>query len=244
MAKLLYIALALVLLFTEASASACDICSPNSGSQIVFHNNLGRTVDIITNAGRFGSCNWGGGKVPPCLRGLRSGARVTVNLESHFGWQPQDNWGYNFGTANSGSLFEITPGHAERRDFYDISYNAGYNIPMTVVAADGGTHVAKSINSPDAYPAGADTCTQVQPCASAAYSSPQGTYIVYLGNRRGDVDSPGPCGCRPCPGFDCKGHESNRFCTTSGSGRYCWQNALGISPPCPICGGSCPRNCP
>lgn len=243
MMKATFMLLAFGFFSTEASADACDICSGvNSGSQVVIYNNLGETVDILTNAGMFGVCRWDDTMVPPCLRGLAPGASATVTLESHFGWPAEDNWGYNFATANPGTLFEITPGNAEPLDYYDISYNAGYNIPMTVVAADGATHVATSIDSPDAYPAGADTCSQVQPCASAAYASGQGTHHVYLGNRAGDVNTPGPCGCAPCPGFDCRGNESDQYCTTSGSDLWCWQNAPG-APLCPICGSSCPTTC-
>jgi len=215
-------------------AEGCDVCSASyAGSTVEIVNNCGKPVDVFTDAGNFGSCAWGGGKVPPCLKGLAVGGRATVRLLE------SATWGYAFHVAPAISTrFEITgwrAGDGELRDSWDISYNAGFDIGMTLKTPAGSPVslvVATDQEAPGAYQLGADGC-QVQPCLSPTYTSNQGRYMLYLCNRPGDVNTPGPCGCEACPGIPCDPNApGGPPCTTSGGGIFCQ-----------VAGDSCPVQC-
>jgi len=227
----------------EAPEEGCDVCSSSyQGSTIEIVNNCGKSVDVFTDAGLYGKCVWDGVKVPPCLKSLAAGGRATVGL---YGSQRDAKpWGYAFHVEPSVSTrFEITPGNENIEDSWDISYNAGYDIGMTVKTPPGNAKaldVAIDHEAPDAYKRGTDGC-QVQPCSSPTYSSKQGRYELYLCNRPGDVNTPGPCGCSACPGIPCEPHTPG--CTTSGSGIWCYTGG----PSCPTCASGkaeCPKECP
>lgn len=97
--NILFIAIAFVFFSSPVNADDCDLCSgAHSGSRIEIYNNLGSQVDILTNAGLFGSCTWDGTKVPPCLRQIDPGSSRAITISDHSGFSP--NWGYNFATAN------------------------------------------------------------------------------------------------------------------------------------------------
>jgi hypothetical protein len=140
----------------RTDAEGCNICAVGgvfeySGATIEFTNNLNRPIDINTAAGNYGSCTWPSAtstKVPPCLQGIAPGSRATIRLV-----EPAEPWGYNFKVepedATTGwTWFEISTGVGGQ---YDISFNKGYNVPLTVIAPDR-QHVVTSKASPDAYP--------------------------------------------------------------------------------------------
>jgi hypothetical protein len=241
----------------RTDAEGCNICAVGSvfeysGATIEFTNNLNRPIDINTAAGNYGSCTWPSAtstKVPPCLQGIAPGSRATIRLV-----EPAEPWGYNFKVepedATTGwTWFEISTGVGGQ---YDISFNKGYNVPLTVIAPDR-QHVVTSKASPDAYPyrqpGTPETCTQVQPCYASSWAvvSATATYKVYIGNNPDDQDTPGRCGCEPCLGFPCQ--KGQDFCTTSQNETtatlYCWQGGHGdcrtLQQICP--GATCPKNC-
>lgn len=238
---------------TLAAADGCDICPnganfPYAGSQIRIVNNCPHVIDVYTDGGLYGACSWSGSKVPPCLKSLSTGAHASVKLLD------AANWGYAFHIALSRSTrFEIAPwktGTGQGMDSFDISYNAGFDIGMTIQIPAGSKVpriVATDATAPGVYQLGASGC-QVEPCLSPSYTSPQGNYDLYLCNRPGDVNTPGPCGCTACPGIPCTPSASDPQCKTEGSGIYC---QVGGSN-CPIsCGGlptlsgspGCPMQC-
>lgn len=215
------------------NADECDVCmGGGAGSKIEIVNNCGHTVDVSTDAGMYGRCEWVGTKVPACLKQLKPGASAHVTLLRAAAW------GYAFHLEKT--RFELTP--ASGKDYYDISYNVAFDIGMTLIPPAGHTMpklIAKDQLAPAAYQVGASGC-QVQPCASPTYSGPQGNYQLYLCNRPGDVNTPGPCGCKACPGIPCA--RGSPSCTTSGRGIWC----LTGGPQCPVCMNdhTCPDSCP
>jgi hypothetical protein len=108
---------------------------------------------------------------------------------------------------------------------------------MTIVAAPGGLVpyiIATDSTAPGAYqlPANQPMCADA-PCLSPNYNAPTGgQWHLYLCNRSGDVNTPGPCGCGVCP------------CPTNRGGPGCnWQTVTCMGLPIPGHNG-CPASCP
>jgi len=215
---------------------SCDsMCTITDSSRtLTITNNCGSLVSVKADAGNFGSCQWSGGKVPPCLSDLAPGAQAEVQLlDYHPGW----GFGWQIGNFGHSTRFELTTG--ADRYAWDVSYNAGFDIGMTVVAPEGDDVVCTDDDAPAAYQRGADGC-QVQPCLSPTFVTTSGRYELFLCNRPGDINTPGPCGCDACPGIAC--NQGEPACSTSGGGIWC----LTGGPNCPITssppGTTCPGN--
>jgi len=155
---------------------------------------------------------------------------------------------------------------------FDISYNAGFDVPMSIITPWGEKHITSSKDSPDAYSyrdqSMTESCDLVQPCVAnnyhidPAYQTSASTFTLVLGvvpdpeNPSVTLpDTPGRFGCQaPNPGFQCTG-PGQPGCTTSqtsGATLYCWQGGMGDCTSVePICydghgqpgEGSCPSDC-
>jgi len=166
------------------------------------------------------------------LSQLAPGAQAEVQLLNyHPGW----GFAWQIGSFGDSTRFEMTCGADEYS--WDVSYNAGFDIGMTVVAPEGDDVVCKDDTAPASYQRGTDGC-QVQPCSSPSFVRTSGNYKLFLCNRPGDVNTPGPCGCDACPGIPCNEGESD--CSTSGGDIWC----LTGGPNCPTTTSPAGTTCP
>lgn len=204
-----------------------DVCTQATGTTLVITNNCSSTMNVTVATGNSGQAN------PTCLQGITAnGGTATAYLP------PNNNYAFWTGSYGSSSLFElnVAPGGAGT-DNFDISFNQGFDIGMTVVAAPGGLVpyvIATDATAPGAYqlPANQPSCADA-PCLSPNYNATTGgQWNLYLCNRANDVNTPGPCGCTVCP------------CSTSRGGPGCnWQTVTCMGLPNPGVNG-CPATCP
>ena len=202
-------------------AAAPDVCTPGSGTTLVITNNCSTAKSVTFAAGSAGQAS------PSCLQGIAAmGGTATVYLTT-----TNLNYAYWTGSYGSSSLFElnVNPGGIGT-DNFDISFNQGFDIGMTIVAPPGTSIpyiVATDATAPGAYQTAQNQpqC-YTAPCLSPNYNATTGgTWHLYLCNRAGDINTPGPCGCTVCP------------CQCN------WQDVTCKGQPTPGANG-CPLNCP
>lgn len=205
-----------------------DICTVQSGlTTLTIQNNCPGAQSIVASVNLTGQNN------PSCLQNIANGSSATAYL-------PGGNQTYAFWTGNYGSatLFEMTVGNAGQ-DWFDISFNQGFNNGMTIVAPAGAAVpyiVATDSSAPGAYQLQSTqpSCFDA-PCISPNYPAPTGQqWNLYLCNRPQDANAntPGPCGCSICP------------CSVNRGGPGCnWQDEDCKGLPVPG-QGSCPLTCP
>jgi hypothetical protein len=204
-----------------------NVCAMAGGTSLVIQNNCTVEKSLTVSTALNGQAT------PSCLQNLMAnGGTATAYLPAN------SNYAFWTGSYGSSTLFEINvaPGGAAT-DNFDISFNQGFDIGMTIVAAPGGLVpyiVATDSTAPGAYqlPANQPMCADA-PCLSPNYNSPTGgQWNLYLCNRPSDVNTPGPCGCGVCP------------CSTGSGGPGCnWQTVTCKGLPIPGHDG-CPVTCP
>ena len=207
-----------------------DICTVATGTTLVVTNNCSSAKSFTVSTALNGQTT------PSCLQNVTAnGGTATAYLPGN------NNYAFWTGTYGSSTLFElnVAPGGAGT-DNFDISFNQGYDIPMTVVAAAGSLVpyiVAIDSTAPGAYqlPANQPMCATA-PCLSPNYNAPTGgQWNLYLCNRTTDqYNTPGPCGCDVCP------------CSTGSGGPGCnWQTVTCQGLPIPgNMATNCPLDCP
>lgn len=207
-----------------------DICTVQSGlTTLTIQNNCSSAQSIVASVNLTGQNN------PSCLQNIgANGGTATAYL-------PGSNQTYAFWTGSYGSatLYEMTIG-AGTQDWFDISFNQGFNIGMTIVAPSGASVpyiVATDQTAPGAYQLQSTqpSCFDA-PCISPNYPAPTGQqWTLYLCNGTTspqNVNTPGPCGCSICP------------CSVNRGGPGCnWQDEDCKGLPVPG-QGQCPQNCP
>ena len=181
-----------------------DICSSAGGRTLLVTNNCGtasaactdtKSVHVSSNTFQF---------EPSCLQNLCAGSpAVTVNLPEG------NNYAFWVGEYGSSTLAEVTVGQNGGWDAYDISFNQGFDIGMTLVAPEGMTVpkiVAMTSSAYGAYPLPTTLpdC-YAAPCTQPNYSQPPipgGEYQLFLCNQSSEsASTPGPYGCKlnECP---------------------------------------------
>ncbi len=181
-----------------------DICTSTGGRTLLVTNNCGtpsaactdkKSVHASSNTFQF---------EPSCLQNLCAGSpAVTVNLPEG------SNYAFWVGEYGSSTLAEVTVGQNGGWDAYDISFNQGFDIGMTLVAPQGMTVpkiVAMTSSAYGAYPLPTTLpdC-YAAPCTQPNYSEPPipgGEYQLFLCNQSGEsASTPGPYGCKlnECP---------------------------------------------
>ncbi|HZR80116.1 MAG TPA: hypothetical protein VFD92_03380 [Candidatus Binatia bacterium] len=206
-------------------AAAPDVCTVASGvTTLVVTNNCSSAKSVTFAAGSTGQAS------PSCLQNLAAnGGTGTAYLST-------SNLNYAFwtGSYGSSSLFElnVNPGGIGT-DNFDISFNQGFDIGMTIVAPTGTSIpyiVATDATAPGAYQTAQNQpqC-YTAPCLSPNYNATTGgTWNLYLCNGAPsipNVNTPGPCGCSVCP------------CQCN------WQDVTCKGQPTPGQNG-CPLDCP
>lgn len=205
----------------------------NLGPKLTIQNTLSHPVDIwVSSRAHFAH------HPLPCMTQLAPNGGGTLNLPTHGEFSIFAKSPY----IPNKSQFEIYLGN---EIFWDISYNAGFDVPMSILSPDGDRHITSTRDSPDAYTfvdrAGnvQENCSQIQPCNAnnfmldGSYISPDSTFQMFLGpvpdpDRPGQTlpDSPGKVGCRPPIGHACDAGVPG--CTTSGNNLWCWQAGRGL----------------
>jgi hypothetical protein len=211
---------------TLAAASVPDICSSTAGVNFIVTNNcsIAKTVLVNSNDQQYS---------PSCLQNIEPG-KTTKTLMLPTG----NNYAFWVGNYGSATLCELTL--QSNWQSYNISFNQGFNIGMTLIAPAGMVVpriVAKTSRAYGAYPLEATLpkC-YTTPCYQPNYGSPPrgGTYHLYLCNRPEDTAStPGPYGCKL------------NECPPDGDMSKCpnWQSLPCQGTP-KLTGGSCAESCP
>ncbi len=211
---------------TSAGAPVPDICSSATGVNFVVTNNCGttRTVLVSSNEQQYS---------PACLQNIGPGKTTKIIM------LPTDNnYAFWVGDYGSATLCELTL--QSNWQSYNISFNQGFNIGMTLVAPVGMVVpriVAKTSKAYGAYPLEATLpkC-YTAPCYQPNYGAPPmgGTYHLYLCNRPEDkASTPGPYGCKL------------NGCPPDGDMSKCpdWQSLPCQGTP-KLTGGDCAESCP
>jgi len=181
-----------------------DICNSTGGRTLLVSNNCGaksvactdkKSVHVSSNAIQF---------EPACLQNLCAGSPpVTVNLPEG------NNYAFWVGEYGSSTLCEVEIGKDGTWDAYNLSFNQGFDIGMTLVAPEGMVVpkiVAKTSKAYSAYPLRTTLpgCWAA-PCTQPNYSHPPipgGTYHLFLCNQPDEeASTPGSYGCalNECP---------------------------------------------
>jgi hypothetical protein len=181
-----------------------DICTSTGGRALLVTNNCGTPSTACTDKKSVHASSNTFQFEPSCLQNLCAGSSaVTVNLPEG------SSYAFWVGEYGSSTLAEVTVGQGTGWDAYDISFNKGFDIGMTLVAPEGMTVpkiVAKTKEAYGAYPLPTTLpdCWAA-PCTQPNYSQPPiqgGTYQLFLCNQAGeDASTPGPYGCalNECP---------------------------------------------
>jgi len=205
----------------------------NLGPKLTIQNTLSHPVDIWVSSGDHFAH-----QPLPCMTQLAPNGGGTLNLPTHGEFSIFAKSPY----IPNKSQFEMSLGN---EIFWDISYNAGFDVPMSILSPNGDRHITSSRDSPDAYTfvdrAGnvQENCSQIQPCNAnnfmldGSYISPDSTFQLFLGpvpdpDSPGQTlpDSPGKVGCSPPIGRECNAGVPG--CTTSGNNLWCWQAGRGL----------------
>lgn len=202
-----------------------NVCQSSGGTSVVITNNCSGTENVTVSSGLAGQAS------PSCLQNLaQGGGSATAYLPAG------TNYAFWTGSYGSSTLFEITVGNGGQ-DWFDISFNQGFDIGMTIVAPSGASVpyiIATDSSAPGAYQLQSTqpSCFDA-PCISPNYPAPTGQqWNLYLCNRTNDVNTPGPCGCSICP------------CSVNRGGPGCnWQDEDCKGLPVPG-QGQCPATCP
>jgi hypothetical protein len=170
---------------------------------------------------------------PDCLKNItpKETTRTFMLPTAH-------NYAFWVGQYGSATLCELTL--QSNWQSYNISFNQGFNIGMTLVAPVGMVVpriVAKTSKAYGAYPLEATLpkC-YTAPCYQPNYGAPPmgGTYHLYLCNRPEDkASTPGPYGCKL------------NECPPDGDMNKCpnWQTLPCQGTP-KLTGGACAESCP
>ena len=181
-----------------------DICTSTGGRTFLVSNNCGAKSDTCTEKKSLHVSSGTLQFAPKCLQNLCAGdPAVTVNLPEG------SNYAFWAGEYGSSTLCEVAIAKSGGWDGYDLSFNKGFDIGMTLVAPEGMVVpkiVAKTRNAYSAYPLPSTLpdCWAA-PCAQPNYSHPPipgGTYHLFLCNQSDETAStPGTYGCalNECP---------------------------------------------
>ena len=181
-----------------------DICGSTGGRTLFITNNCGTKSDACTDKKSVHVSSNTFQFEPACLQNLCAGSDpVTVNLPEG------NNYAFWAGDYGSSTMCEINVGKGGGWDAYDLSFNKGFDIGMTLVAPKGMTVpkiVAKTNKAYGAYPLPSTLpdCWAA-PCTQPNYSQPPvpgGTYHLYLCNQPDEeASTPGTYGCalNECP---------------------------------------------
>jgi hypothetical protein len=179
-------------------AAAPDVCTSQSGvTTLNVTNNCGSAKSVTMAAGSTGQAS------PSCLQNISAnGGTATAYLATAI------NYAFFTGSYGSSSIFElnVNPGGIGT-DNFDISFNQGFDIGMTIVAPAGTSIpyiVATDAMAPGAYQTAQNQpACYTAPCLSPNYNATTGgTWNLYLCNGAPgfqNVNTPGPCGCSVCP---------------------------------------------
>lgn len=171
-----------------------DICNATVGRPMIITNNCTTTKSVTVSTGTSQL-------EPQCLQNLCPGCPpTTVTLAQG------TNFSFWTGEYGSSTLAEVVIGTS---DAYDISFNKGFDIGMTLIAPTGMVVpkiVAKTSKAYSAYPLPTTLpdCWAA-PCTQPNYFGPvsaDGKYQLFLCNQPDETDStPGTYGCalNQCP---------------------------------------------
>ena len=211
---------------TAAAVGVSDICSSSTGVNFIITNNCSIAQSVLMNSDNQQYS-------PACLQNIAPNSSTsTLMLPAN------NNYAFWVGQYGSATLCELTL--QSNWQSYNISFNQGFNIGMTLVAPQGMVVpmiVAKTSKAYGAYPLEATLpgC-YTAPCYQPNYGAPPmgGTYHLYLCNRPEDkASTPGPYGCKL------------NGCPPNGDMTQCpdWQTLPCQGTP-KLTGGACAESCP
>jgi hypothetical protein len=209
-----------------AAAAVSDICSSTAGVNFVVTNNCSVAQTVLMNSDNQQYS-------PGCLNKIapKETTKTFLLPENH-------NYAFWVGNYGSATLCELTL--QSNWQSYNISFNQGFNIGMTLVAPVGMVVpriVAKTSKAYGAYPLKSELpeC-YTAPCYQPNYGAVPigGTYHLYLCNRPEDTAStPGPYGCKL---NECPPHGKMENCPD-------WRTLPCQGTP-KLTGGDCAESCP
>jgi len=221
---------------SEGVADVPDICNSTGGRTFLVSNNCGAKSDTCTEKKSLHVSSGTLQFAPQCLQNMCAGdPPVTVNLPEG------SNYAFWAGAYGSSTLCEVAIAKSGGWDGYNLSFNKGFDIGMTLVAPEGMVVpkiVAKTRKAYSAYPLPSTLpdCWAA-PCTQPNYSHPPipgGTYHLFLCNQPDEtVSTPGTYGCalNECP----PGGDMGQ-CTD-------WKNLPCQGTP-KLTGGDCAESCP
>ncbi|KAI9359352.1 thaumatin [Pilaira anomala] len=176
----------LLTLFSTLAGMSAVMCAPTNSVTIVVKNNCKSPIQLnqLTNEQAYGTTS-----------DLAAGSSTTLHVEPTWGgriWAREDCSGdtdCHYGAP--ASLAEFLMGGAMGKDFYDVSFVDGYNLPISI-----STHTGEE----DGYECGAPACVALPDCPEELRST----------NSDGDV-----VGCKSA----CSHFGTDEYCCTGEFGR-------------------------
>jgi hypothetical protein len=189
---------------SECVTAVPDICNTTDGRTFLISNNCGTTSGTCTDKKSLHVSSGTTQFAPQCLQNMCAGdPPVTLHLPEG------SNYAFWAGAYGSSTLCEVAIAKSGGWDGYNLSFNKGFDIGMTLVAPKGMVVpkiVAKTSKAYSAYPLPSTLpdCWAA-PCTQPNYSHspiPGGTYHLFLCNQPDETAStPGTYGCalNECP---------------------------------------------